>query len=353
LGSTRSTPRRDKEELNLNQELIEELFKQIIGPFAATQVSPLMDEPENSEERVTKLAETLHKFPHLIPPFNLLIKGLKPAQANTVLEEKIRFYQTKHTRNWILVNLINQILNIKELKLDETNGRLPAKPHDLLKFATQSLLAFGEESRYKDQAFAGGLLFDFLFYLQRSSFVNLGTTKFDEPINQCFIKAVEQGKLILKLSRHKPKLTLEKYALLTAFMRQLSQVSLYILKSGSAPEFYKKLSTLKLTEEIRLAMELKTFGVHTGIISSYLAQALPAFGELGQAMSVWGSPQLAWVHSHREIHDLSGIGLLGVTINERLKGADFPTTGAISPVIAVLEHLDLKLTPEVKSEAKI
>jgi hypothetical protein len=339
--------------LNLDQSLIEELFKQIIGPFGATQIAPLMVEPDNSEDRVRHLVDTFEKFPHLIPPFGLLIKGLRPSEAEGVLEEKIRFFQTKHTRNWLIVNLMNQVLNIKELKLDETTGRLPAKPHDLIKFATQAQVAFGEESRYKEQAFAGGLMFDFLFYLQRSHFVNLGQTKFDEPINQAFIRSIEHAKLILRLSKHKPKLTLEKYALLTAFMRQLSQVSLYLLKPTIAHDFYKKLATFKHTEAIRLAMEVKSLGVHTGVVSCYLAQVLPSFGELGQAMSVWGAPQLAWVSGHREIHDLSGIGLLGVTISERLRGNDFPAAGDIAPVIAELEYLDLKLTQEVKGEAKI
>ena len=40
--------------------LIEELFQKIIGPFAATDVAPLLFEPDNVEDRVS----------HLITNFN-------------------------------------------------------------------------------------------------------------------------------------------------------------------------------------------------------------------------------------------------------------------------------------------
>ena len=353
MDTTRIAPRRDKEELSLNQPLIEDLFTKIIGPFAATQLSPLMEEPDSSEDRVSRLTEIFNQYPHFIPPFSALIRSVNPQETDTVLEEKIRFYTTKHTRNWLVVNMMNQILDVKELKLDDSTGRLPGKPHDLIKFATKAQTAFGEESRYKDQAYAGGLMFDFLFYLQRTSFLNLGQSKFDEPITQAFTTAIEQGRLILKLSRHKPKLTLERFALLVPMMRQLSQISICLLQPSTGPEFYKQLGKIKHSETIRLAMEMKTFGSHTGIISAYLARSMPSFGELSEVMSVWGFPYLSWVPGHREVHDLSAMGLLGVSINERVKGSEFKGEGKLAPIIAELEHLDLKLTPEVKSEAKI
>jgi hypothetical protein len=339
--------------LSLNQPLIEDLFTKIIGPFAATQLSPLMEEPDSSEDRVSKLIEIFNQYPHFIPAFSALIKSVNPQETDTVLEEKIRFYTTRHTRNWLVVNMMNQVLDVKEIKLDDATGRLPGKPHDLIKFATKAQIAFGEESRYKDQAYAGGLMFDFLFYLQRTTFLNLGQAKFDEPINEAFTLAVEQARLILKLSKYKPKLTLERFALLVPMMRQLSQVSICLLQPSTGPEFYKQMNKLKVPETIRLAMEMKTFGVHSGIVSAYLARSMPSFGELSEVMSVWGAPYLSWVHGHREVHDLSAMGLLGISMNERVKGSEFQGEGVVSQAIAELQYLDLKLTAEVKSEIKI
>ena len=331
--------------MNQGLSLLEDLFRQIIGPFAATEITSLIVEPDNIEERVRLLEGTFNNYPQFIPPFKALIKSLHATEIEVTLEEQIRFYTTKHTRNWLIVNLMNLVLNIKELKLDEVTGRLPGKPHDLIKFAAKSQELFGEDGRYKDLVFAGGLMFDFLFYLQRTSIVNLGQTKYDEPMNQAFLKAVEQGKLILKLSRNKSKLTLEKLTPLTAYLRQLSQVSLYLLRPSVATDFYKNLTKVKQTETLRLALELKTFGVHTGMISAYLAQAVPPFEQLGEAMSVWGSPYLSWVSGHREVHDLSGMGLLGVSLNENLKSSDFKEEGGrVGATIPELQYLDFSMT---------
>jgi len=334
-------------EANPALALIGDLFQKIIGPFAATSVSNLLEEPGNIEERVQLLLDTFNRHPNLIPPFQKLIKSINAQETETPLEEQIRFYQTKHTRNWLIVNLFNQVLNVKELKLDESSGRLPGKPQDLLKYSHQAQVAFGEESRYKDLAFAAGLMFDFIFYLQRTPLLDLGQTKFDEPINQAFTKSIEQGKTIIKLSRHKSKLTLEKLTPVTAFLRQLSQISLMVLRPAQAPEFYKKLATLKHTEMIRVAFEMKTFGVHTGIIGAYLGQSLSLFDPVGEAMSVWAAPYLTWISGHKDVHDLSGIGELGVELTERLKLSDFGASGRAGVGLPELEYLDFALNAGV------
>jgi hypothetical protein len=328
---------------NPSLAIVGDLFQRIIGPFAATNVSLLLHEPDNIEERIKLLLDTFHANPNLIAPFRTLIKSINKQETEVTLEEQIRFYQTKHTRAWLIVNLFNQVLNLKELKLDETTGRLPGKPNDLLKYAHQAQLAFGEESRYKDPLFAVGLIFDFILYLQRTPMLDLGQTKFDEPINQAFTKSVEQAKIITKLSRHKSKLALEKLTPLTAFLRQLSQVSLMVLRPTQAPDFYKKLATLKHTEIIRLSLEMKTFGVHTGIIAAYLGQSLPIFEALGEAMSVWSAPYLSWLNSRKDVHDLAGMGELGVAMNEFVKVSDFGSSGRASVGLPELEYLDFAI----------
>ncbi len=333
--------------------LLEDLFKQIVGPFAATQVSLLISEPDNIEDRVHLLEKTFNTFPQFITPFRSLIKSLNTQEVEVPLEENIRFYTTKHTRIWLIVNMLNQILDVKELRLDDKTGRLPGKPSDLLKYATQSQYTFGEDSRYKDLVFAAGLLFDFLFYLQKTNLVNVGQTKFDEPIEQCFQKSLEQGTLTMKLARNKAKLTHEKVAPVVPYMRQLSQLALTLLRPSVAPEFYKTLFKGKYTESYRLHLEMQTFGVHTGMIASYLAQSIPQFGGLGAAMSVWGFPYLDYTEEQHEIHDLSGMGLLGVTLHERIRPVTVPNQTRAGSIIPELNYLDFTITKEAKGEAKV
>ena len=334
-------------------ELIEELFQRIIGPFAATQVAPLLLEPDNIDDRVRLLMVTFEQHPNLINPFRALIKSLHSTEDAVPLEEQIRFYTTKHTRIWLIVNLMNHVLNIKDLILDQETGRLPAKPQDLIKFAYQASTSFGEESRYKDLAFSVGLMFDFVFYLQRTELLNLGQAKFDEVITVTFAKSVEQAKVILQLSRHKSKLSLEKFTPITAFLRNLAPVCLTLLRPTVGPDFYKKTGALKANEQLRLTLEMQTFGVHSGMVASYLGQSLEIFEHLGEAMSVWAFPYLTWVSGKRDLHDLAGMGELGIEVKDRLKGPDFGASGLASVALPELKNLDFTFTAGVKSEVKI
>lgn len=334
--------------------LVDDLFQKIIGPFAATHISPLLEEPEHIEDRIQLLTQTFSENPSLLPPFQAFVKSLQRAEVEVSLEEQIRFYTTKGTRDWLIINLMNDILDIKELRIEKESGRLPGKPAELIKFATTARTAVGEESRYKDFAFAVGLMFDFVFHLQKTSYLGLGQTKFDEPINQAFAKALEQIKVLLVLGKHKSKLSLERLLPCTALLRQLAQVCLYVLKPGAGVEFYKKLSTLKFNESMKLAMEKETFGIHTGHIAAFLGQSLQILDPLGEAMSVWGAPYLTFYSQRRDIHDLAALGQLGVCISEYgLKGPAFGTDGRPSFALPELKNLDFVLTPGVKSEIKI
>jgi hypothetical protein len=333
--------------------LVEDLFQKIIGPLAATHIASLLEEPELLENRVTLLVNTFNEYPSLIMPFQAYVKSLQRNEVQVSMEEQIRFLTTKQTRDWLIVNLFNSVLNIKELKMDKETGKLPGKTTELLKFANLARTAVGEESRYKDSAFAVGLMYDFVFYLQRTSYLNLGQAKFDEPINQAFAKALEQVKILMALGKHKNKLSLEKLLPCTALIRQLAHVCLYVLKPG-AIEFYKKLATTKYNEAMKLAIEMETFGVHTGIISAYLGKALVVLDPLGEVMSVWGAPYLSFYTNRRDIHDLAALGQLGVCINEyNLKGSAFPGEGKPSYALPELKHMDFALTAGVKSEVKI
>ena len=333
-------------------KITDALFSRIIGPLVATQVSPLLNEPSNIEERVNLMVQTFQKNPQLILPFRQLIKSLHTQEVEISLEEQIRFFTTSKTRSWLLINLLNQVLNIKELRLDETTGRLPNRLSELLKFAHQAESSFGEESRYKDLVFSAGLMFDFFFYLQRTNFLDLNQAKFDETISKSFKVAVEQGLLITRLSRYKTELSLEKFTPLTAFMRQLSMISFIFLQPNLAPDFFKSLDLTKTSEPLKLSLELQKFGLSSATVSSYLAQSFPFFECLGEIMSVWAFPYLSWIDTKKDIHDAAGMGELGILLHERLSKDDFTGSGNAGIVVPELRYLDFAVNAGVKSEIK-
>ncbi len=334
-------------------EQIEILFRSIIGPIGATGVAHLMHEPEHIEERVTVLVNTFNEFPDLKEPFRLLVKSLRSQEVEISLEEQIRLYTTKHTRFWLLANMVNKILRTKDLALDYKTGRMPSKPNELLKFAYQAQESLGAEGRYKDIAFACGFLYDFVFHVQRSPLLDLGKNRYDDLIATNFTRSLDQAKKVVLLNKYKSKLSLEKLGPATPFLRNLGQIILTFLNQNSAVEFYKRLEMAKPSEPIRLALEARLFGIHTAMIASYLAEVFPLFENLGEIMSVWGFPFLSFVHGKKDVHDLAGMGLIGVMITEKYKAVDFGLLGKPSLPMPELLHLDFVLTPEAKNDLKI
>jgi len=331
-------------------DTINDLFNKIIGPFAATLVNPLMIEPQSMEERVSTLVHEFNVHPQLIGPFRKLIASLQNKEVVAGLEEQIRFFQTTQTRNWLFVNLLNEVLQVKELKLDVETGRLPAKPNDLLKFSHTARVEFGEESRYKDLMCTTGLLFDFVFYLQKTSILNLNGAKMDEFITLSFKKGVAQGKMITRLSRHKPKLTNEKHAPVIALLRQLSHVILCLLYPNIGPDFYKKLAMVNYNEPLKLALEMKEFGVHSGMLASYIAQSFPIFDPLGEVMSVWGFPYVAHYIKDPAVHDLAALAELGVILLDNQKIDSFSENSKVGFAAPELKFLDYTLTSKIRAD---
>lgn len=311
-----------------------------------------MAEPDHIEERVFTLKSAFESHPLYMGPFQVLIKSLQNQENQSSIEEQIRFFTTKHTRYWIMVNMANRILNIKELRLDPTTGRLPSKAHDLLKFMHQGRLALEEESRYKDVLSAVGFMFDMVFYLQRTPILGLGQQKFDEPITQAFTKAVEQAKKAVILNKYKANLDHEKIVPAMPFMRQLAQICICLVNPAQGFEFYKKLDP-KLSEPLRMAMEKKTFGVTTATVAAALAECFPIFERLGECMSVWGFPYLAHNKAKAGVEEATAMGMLGAAAVDRLKAEDFAKSGIVRTTMPELRYVDFTFTKEAIVETKI
>ena len=324
------------------QDSVFDLFSKIIGPFSATQVTPLLNEPDNIEERVGALVLLLNVNSHLIMPFRKFVGSIQNKEPMAVLEEQIRFFTTSQTRNYMVINLLNDVLQLKELQIDLESGRLPGKPEELLKYATLARQEFGEESRYKNLAYAIGLLYDWVFYLQKSSILNLNGAKFDEMIEECFKKGVEQGKLVTKLSRHKGKLTFEKHSPIIPLFRQLSHIVLCLLFPSVGPGFYDNLATLKYTEQLKLSYEQAEFGIHSGTVAALLAQSFPIFHPIGEAFQYLGMVHIAHFNKDEAIQDLIGISELAILLKENFTASEFSETespGSGSPDLTYLKYV--------------
>jgi len=338
------------EAASVAQDSVFDLFTKIIGPFSATLATPLLNEPDNIEERVGALVLQFNAHPHLIMPFRKYVGSLQQKEPMAVLEEQIRFFTTSQTRNYLLINYLNDILQLKELQIDLESGRPPGKPNEILKYATLARQEFGEESRYKNLMFAIGLLFDWVFYLQKTNLLNLNGAKFDDLIEDCFKVGVEQGKLVTKLSRHKGKLTFEKHSPVIPLFRQLSHIMLCLLFPTVAPGFYENLATIKYTEPLKLSWEQNEFGIHSGAIASLVAQSFPIFHPIGEAMQYLGMAHLAHYNRDEPILDLIGIAELAILLKESFKATDFPDSEPVGGGAPELKFLNYVLNERARAE---
>jgi hypothetical protein len=332
------------------QDSVLDLFTKIIGPFSAALLTPLLDEPDNIEERVGTLVLQFNSHPQIILPFRKLIASIQNKEPMAVLEEQIRFFTTTQTRNYMLVCLMNEVLQLRDLQVDLDSGRLPGRAHDLLKYANLARLKFGEESRYKNLMFAAGLLFDWCFYLQKSSWMGLHGVKFDEMIDEAFNRGVEQGKLVIRLSRHKGKLTFEKHAPVIPLLRQLSQVVLSMLNPSKGQGFYKNLNSMKYTEPLKLSLEQNQFGIHSGTVASMIAQSFSIFDPIGEAFQYLGMAHLAHYHQDEPILDLIGIAELGILLKENFKPTDFSKSQTVGNGAPELKFLNFTLNDAARAD---
>jgi len=314
-------------------------LERFLLPMMRMQVNPLFQEPELMEERVVSLIKVFEAHIDWMPGFSALIKSLHAQETARALDEQIRFFTLKHTRNWLVCALMNEVLQLKDLKLDLNTGRFPQRPHDLIPLSYQAMNALGEESRYKNHLFAAGWIFDYILFMSKSPTLNPDGTKIDEVVKQAFGKGLEQARKAVQLSKHKEKLSLEVVTPIIPMLRQAAIVTTMFLDK-EALDFQKKAESGKIPETIRCALERKKFGIHTGMIMAFYAQAFDVFGNLGEICSMWPYAYVNWMSGRRDIHDAMGMADLAVALNERLAPKDFQEGKPVGIRLPELIHLD-------------
>jgi hypothetical protein len=330
---------------------LDSFLEHILCPLVRSDVSSLLTEPELLDDRVAELVKVFDANPEWKAPFLALIKSLHSQESVPALEEQIRFFTLKHSRNWLLVNLSNKVLHIKELQLNMDTGRLPQRPHDLFGYSYQAMSALGDESRYKNVLFACGFIFDFLLFLTKSPILKVDS-KYDEAIKMAYTRGIEEAKKCVHIARYKSKLTSEKLVPAIPLLRQAAFITFQILDKNYS-ELHKRCEQLKAPDSIRCAMERQKYGFHSGNIMTYFARAFPVFETTADALTAWPFVYLNWMSGRRDIHDLAGMGLLGVYLSEAYTSPkDFPPGSPVGSTIPELNFLEYAMTPEVFSGGK-
>jgi hypothetical protein len=323
----------------VNHPILARFFENYLLPLKRSKIEPLLKESDLLEERVGILQNTFSGRGDWINAFTTLIKSMHAFENTPALEEQIRFFTAKHTRNWLIVNLMHDVLRLKETQLDLATGRLPSRAHDIVQNAYLAMNALGEESRYKNYLFATGLMFDFVLLASKSPHFNPSGAKFDELVKTSYAKGIEQAKKAVLLSKHKERLSLEKFVPILPLLRQAS-MCIFAFIEPKWLDLNKKCEAAKVSETVRCALEQDHFGLHTGTIMTFIAQSFSVFENLAESASNWPYVYISWQDGRKDHHDAAAMAALTVALGERLPPAAFPDGQRASAGMPELEYLD-------------
>ena len=103
---------------------------------------------------------------------------------------------------------------------------------------------------------------------------------------------------------------------------------------------------------LKMALEIKEFGVHSGMVASYFAQSIPLFNPLGEVMSIIGMPYVAHYTKNPLISDLASICELGILLKESFKLNEISDSIQVGASIPELKFLEFVLTQRIREDFK-
>jgi hypothetical protein len=199
-------------------------------------------------------------------------KGAKPeAPDRTPIEENVRLFGIQNAANFVIVHkLARQLPTAKALARDPRTGRMLQGPVQILAHAFQAREAFGEDGRYRDSAFAAGLVFDILQLLIAVESAPTSQRKLSEFVLARFQRGVHVGVTAVRLARAKNDLKLERHLAAAALLREAGKGVMALMFNDyvAFAELHEKNAT---PAAIRILVERDRFGGGHPAISRALA----------------------------------------------------------------------------------
>ena len=317
---------------------LKKFLQKIIAPIGFCNLEPLLLEPEIFDARSAALKTEFESDPDWQEPFRKMVKSARQGAEDYSLTEAIRLFGNRQTRLWLMSARLGRGLKLKELTVDPETGRALMDGNTALKFAIAAQGKFGEDSRYKDVTFAAGFLFDYLFHLHHSSWLDMGGKKIDDFMNNTFNQCIDSGLASVAMCRHVKKVSLEKWVPAYVLVWHAGRVCMALIVPGYL-DFLKKMEKENVAPPIVAWKEKELFGVTSMFFGQLLGSIHPVFDRLGSAVLLQGHQYSSWVSGQKDTHDLSAIGSLGFWLKTGGKGvADGSSAGTIRPEIASLEY---------------
>lgn len=326
----------------------------IVGVAVAAGLDELLSESESADHKVKTIVRELAARPDLGGLFEADVAALRKrgsggAQGDAAeripLEESVRLFGLQSSVSFLVAHKLADRIPCKPLARDPKTGRLLLAPAQILRFAHAAREAFGEEGRYRDSAFAAGLVFDLLCLLITADLPAESQRKLVDFVGARFARGLRIAASAVKLARGKKSLKLERHLVAAALLREAAKGAMaYIFPSY--PDFLKSCEAARVPLSVRNQGEQDRFGGNYQALSKILSWAFEILSASGPALTRCDTPFMFHDEKKPDEHDLAAICFLAAHL-ERGQDALPPSQGgrwvAASALRPELKDLDLQL----------
>ena len=296
----------------------ESAFEEKLGLFFAryidlvlkAKVDLLLAETEGSDQKAVIVLNEFADQPAFREFFDAQIKSSKQEEGVIMpLAEKIRLAGINNSASFLIAYKIADHIQCKLTGKDPKTNRLVLPPEQILKFAYRARATIGDDGRYKDSAFAAGLVYDLLSLIILTDLSMALQSKLLNYLELRFTRGIELTLMAVQVARTKKKLGLEKLLAWTCLTREASKVAMAIYY----PEY---IDFTKITEKHKLPVSVRTLADEVKFGGSY-----PSFGyilSLGfndfiaarKALLRFDTPQILIRDNLSDDFDLAAISML-------------------------------------------
>lgn len=253
-------------------------------------LDPILQEVPSPEEEFQNLMKEFERRGDWSEIVTKYVQGIRKSQDPIPFENVIRIYGLQNARAFLIAYKLSETMPLKLLEKGKEGHSLAQPISSLIRFAPQTLIRFGEDSRYKQVAYASGLLFDLLFLkLADGAEGQGGIKKLSETLGVFHERACKDALFAIELARFRKKLPLEKHIVTLALVEAASRVTF----SLAYPEFLPMWGAFEkagMPESGRLLQERGKFGGEHWMMAPTLASLFRVLEEAIPAISSYALP---------------------------------------------------------------
>lgn len=281
--------------------LLDNLVTQIVPPVV--HLSQFLDSFDDVEERVKFYCDIIEPYhDHFLNLFNASKKG----DDKMKLDSGVRVYGINHVRDLVLALKITEIMEPeKGFQWDPKTFKPKIPPENTVKYARKALMHFGEDSRYKNVAYASGLVFDILAAITAKA-AGEHSMEIKNLIEYLYDQALSITDSAFSIMKDGTVVTLEIYIVMVCLMRNAGKIAMALL-DPSYLEVMKIYKNKTIPPLFQKTYEEHRYQVHHNMLGAVLAQALPSQSKAFFATLCFDNPTFLQGRENKLHFDLAAV----------------------------------------------